>query len=244
MDDIIAISTIGDSDSQRAILERTMYLCRQMNRPTTFNNLIRIVEKEKTPSKYRLISELQRLRTMPLFQDIPTKLHHIVRKNGLTIINLRGSPEDVQCVCAARVCKRIFEEAKRNSNFPSCLLIIEEAHNFVPEMSRTIASKPIYAIASEGRKFGVGLCVVSQRTARVSKNVLAQCHSFIIHKLTNTEDLKAVGESLEGFTAQMTDEVQRLPVGVALVSTTGLPHPVIVEVRPRESKHGGVAKVV
>lgn len=241
VDDIVAVSTLGDSEAQRAMLERAMYLCIQTGKEPTFSNLITVVEKERSQAKYRLIRELQRLRTMPLFSDVPTKLQSIVRK-GMTIINLRGSSEDVQAVCAARICKRIFEEAKKGK-LPPCLIIIEEAHNFAPEMERTIASRPIATIAAEGRKFGVGLCVVSQRTARVSKHVLAQCGTFIIHKLTNTEDLKAVSESLEGFTVSMTDEVQRLPVGVALVSALGLPHPVIVEVRPRESKHGGTQKI-
>jgi DNA helicase HerA-like ATPase len=56
--------------------------------------------------------------------------------------------------------------------------------------------------------------------------------------------LKAISESLEGFTASMLDEVQRLPRGVAVISTMGLPHPIVAEIRPRESKHGGVSKVV
>jgi DNA helicase HerA-like ATPase len=242
VDDIMAISTLGDSEAQRSMLERAMYSLQQRGLENTFAHLIEEVAREKSQAKYRLIRELYRLRTLPLFQDIPTKLSNIVRRNTMTIINLKGATEDVQCLCAARITKRIFEEAKRNSNFPSCFVVVEEAHNFVPEMERTIASRPITVIAQEGRKFGVGLCVVSQRTARVSKNVLAQCGSFIIHKLTNTEDLKAVSESLEGFTAPMVDEVQRLPIGVALVSTLGLPHPIIAEVRPRESKHGGVSR--
>ena len=240
VEDILAISTI-DSESQKSMLERAMYMCKRYQEQTTFANLIGILERERSQSKYRLISELQRLQTMPMFQDIPTKFHNIVRKRGMTIINLKGCAEDIQCAVAARIAKRIYTEAKHGT-IPPCFLIVEEAHNFIPEMTRTIASKPITIIAQEGRKFGVGLCVVSQRTARVSKNVLAQCGSFIIHKLTNTDDLKAVSESLEGFTTQMTEEVQRLPIGVALISTIGLPHPIIVRIRPRESKHGGVSK--
>jgi DNA helicase HerA-like ATPase len=197
VDDIMAISTLGDSEAQRSMLERAMYFNKQLGQETSFKNLIEIVAKEKTQAKYRLIRELYRLRTLSLFGDIPTKLSNIVQKRCLTIINLKGATADVQCLCAARITKRIFEEAKRNSNFPSCFVVVEEAHNFVPEQERTIASRPITVIAQEGRKFGVGLCVVSQRTARVSKNVLAQCGSFIIHQLTNSEDLKAISESLD-----------------------------------------------
>ncbi|VVB53009.1 DNA double-strand break repair helicase HerA [uncultured archaeon] len=240
-EDIAAITSIGASESQKSLVQRAIHTCDRSRIERTFINLIKIIERERSMSKYGVISELERLRTVPLFQDIPTKLSGIVKK-GLTIINLRGADSEIQTLCASRICKRIWQEAKVGK-LPPCFVVIEEAHNFVPEQTRTIATAPITTIAQEGRKFGIGLCVVSQRTARVSKNVLTQCHSFLIHKLTNPEDLGAVSESLEGFTFSMNEEVQRLPIGVALISTIGWPHPVVVQIRPKESRHGGVSKV-
>jgi DNA helicase HerA-like ATPase len=241
VDDIISLTTIGDSEAQKNILERAMYMVKRMYREPSIERLCEYVARERSPAKYRLIREVQRIRTLEIFQDIPTKLRHIVGA-GMTIINLKGASEEVQHFCVAKIAKRVFEEAKVGK-VPPCFFVIEEAHNFIPESSKTIASKPLYAIASEGRKFGVGLCVVSQRTARVSKSVLAQCGTHFIHKLTNSEDIQAVVESLEGFTTSMAEDIQRLPIGVALVSTIGLPHPVTIEIRPRESKHGGGQKI-
>jgi hypothetical protein len=94
-------------------------------------------------------------------------------------------------------------------------------------------------VASEGRKFGMGLCVVSQRPAKVDKNIISQCNTNIILKVTNPNDLKAIIQSVEGLTNQTYREIQRLPIGVALISGASIQIPIMMEVRTRETKHGG-----
>jgi len=61
----------------------------------------------------------------------------------------------------------------------------------------------------------------------------------MILKVTNPNDLKAITASVEGLTAGMADEIQRLPIGVALCIGGNIQMPLFVEVRPRESRHGG-----
>lgn len=56
-------------------------------------------------------------------------------------------------------------------------------------------------------------------------------------KVTNPLDLKVIASSVEGLTTGMTDEIQRLPVGVALVTTGDTPVPLIVDIRPRHTAH-------
>jgi hypothetical protein len=87
----------------------------------------------------------------------------------------------------------------------------------------------------------MGLCVVSQRPAKIDKNVLSQCNTQIILKVTNPNDLKAIVGSVEGLTSESADEIARLPVGVALVAGGSLGMPVMVEVRTRQSRHGGAS---
>jgi hypothetical protein len=94
-------------------------------------------------------------------------------------------------------------------------------------------------IASEGRKFGLGLCVVSQRPAKIDKNVLSQCATQIILKVTNPNDLKAISQSIEGLTHGMEDNIQRLAIGSAILSGGNVTTPIIIDVRVRETKHGG-----
>jgi hypothetical protein len=74
----------------------------------------------------------------------------------------------------------------------------------------------------------------------VDKNVLSQCNTQVIMKITNPNDLKAITDSAEGITPGMRDEIRDLPVGSALVIGVA-EHPVLTEIRIRRSKHGGEA---
>ena len=96
-------------------------------------------------------------------------------------------------------------------------------------------------IAAEGRKFGLGLMVISQRPARVDKNVISQCNTQIIMRVTNPNDLKALSKGLEGMTGELEEEIKRLPPGVAMLVSNEIERPITVNVRPRKSRHGGVS---
>ncbi|MEM2572758.1 MAG: ATP-binding protein, partial [Archaeoglobaceae archaeon] len=100
------------------------------------------------------------------------------------------------------------------------------------------------AIASEGRKFGLGLMVISQRPARVDKNVISQCNTQIIMKITNPNDLNAIKKGIEGITSEMIEEVKRLPPGYAVVVSSGIDMPIVVRIRVRKSAHSEAVKVV
>ncbi|RLF38640.1 MAG: hypothetical protein DRN00_03715 [Thermoplasmata archaeon] len=121
------------------------------------------------------------------------------------------------------------------------MYIVEEAHNYCPERGygNAVSSSILRTVASEGRKFGMGLCVVSQRPAKVDKNVISQCNTNIILKVTNPNDLRAIIQSVEGLTSETADEIKRLQVGVALVAGGSLTRPIMVEIRTRETSHGG-----
>ncbi|MCL5253041.1 MAG: ATP-binding protein, partial [Candidatus Thermoplasmatota archaeon] len=100
-------------------------------------------------------------------------------------------------------------------------------------------SRIIRTIASEGRKFGLGLMVITQRAAKVDKNVISQCNTQFILKITNPIDLKVVYSSIEGLTQEIVEEVPRLQTGVCIGIGGGLQLPMIIEVRERETVHGG-----
>jgi hypothetical protein len=153
---------------------------------------------------------------------------------------MKGVPPDVQSVVVARLTKRLFDDRKAGK-IPPFLYIVEEAHNYCPERGFGIAvsSDILRTVASEGRKFGMGLCIVSQRPAKVDKNIISQCNSNIILKVTNPNDLKTIVQSVEGLTNQTFREIQRLPIGVALISGASLQMPIMTEIRTRETSHGG-----
>ena len=95
-------------------------------------------------------------------------------------------------------------------------------------------------IASEGRKYGLGLTIVSQRPAKIDSDVLSQCGTHIILTITNPNDLKAISESIEGLTPGMEQDIASLPTGTALIVGAGIQSPLLTEIRPRESAHGEI----
>jgi len=140
----------------------------------------------------------------------------------------------------ARMAKKLFLARKLN-RIPPMMLVVEEAHNFCPQQGGAMTLGVLRTLASEGRKFGLGLTVVSQRPAKIDKNVLSQCATQIILKVTNPNDLKAICQSIEGLTHGMEENIQRLPMGSAIITGGSIVTPIIIEVRVRHSKHGGVS---
>jgi DNA helicase HerA-like ATPase len=140
----------------------------------------------------------------------------------------------------ARLCEELFEARKINV-VPPMMLVLEEAHNYCPEkgFAKTVSTDILRTIASEGRKFGLGMMVISQRPARIDKNVLSQCNTQIILKVTNPNDLQAIRKGLEGISVEAEAEIKRLPPGVAMVVSGDIERPIIVEIRVRKSRHGG-----
>ncbi|MFW6450098.1 MAG: ATP-binding protein [Nanoarchaeota archaeon] len=207
----------------------------------TFDSLLVNLETTDSNLKWNLISTIEYLQSFKLFSSEPTSYNEIVQPGRASIINLKGMEPEVQQILTYKLLKDLFT-ARKKGNVPPFFLVVEEAHNFVPEkgFSDAKSSKVIKNIASEGRKFGLGMCVVTQRPAIVQKTVLSQCNTQLILKVTNPNDLKAVSASVEGLTTETENEIRNLPIGTSLV--TGIvDKPLFVNIRPRKSRHGGEA---
>jgi DNA helicase HerA-like ATPase len=206
----------------------------------TFDDIVAELAKSPSNAKWAVISALEYLQATNLFADQGTSVKDLVKPGHATILNLKGTSPDVQEIAVARL-SRILFVARKLGKIPPFMFVVEEAHNFCPErgISTATSGPELRTIASEGRKFGMGLLIISQRPAKVDKNVLSQCNTQIIMKVTNPNDLKAIGASVEGITSETTEEVQRLGTGVALVAGGNLVAPALVEVRTRMTRHGG-----
>jgi len=225
------------TSNQQAILYGAIKNIDELN----FTNLLLALDSEESSAKWGIINIINYMKDLNLFSETYTPYQEIVKPGTCSIINLKGIVPDAQEIIVYKILKDLFELRKKNTVAPF-FAVIEEAHNFCPERSfgETKSSKIIRDIASEGRKFGMGLCIVSQRPARVDKSVLSQCTTQIILKVTNPNDLKAIGNSVEGITAEAINEIPNLPIGTALI--TGIVDiPLFVNIRARKSKHGGTA---
>lgn len=209
----------------------------------TIAEIIEEVEKIRHSGKWTLIGALSKIESSGLFKQKPTDLRALLTRGKASILDLRGVEPAYQNLIVSRVVSRLFELRKRGEVEPG-MIVVEEAHNFAPEREKTVATNVLRTVASEGRKFGLGLMVISQRPARIDKNVISQCNTQIILRVTNPNDINAIKKGIEGITAEIVEEIKRLPIGYAVVVSPELDVPVVVRVRMRKSQHSEATSVL
>jgi ABC-type dipeptide/oligopeptide/nickel transport system ATPase component len=120
------------------------------------------------------------------------------------------------------------------------VLVLEEAQNYIQQPrfaeEESIARGVFERIAREGRKFGLSLVVASQRPSELSKTVLSQCSSFIVHRLQNPEDLRYFKEIVPGIYGPMLEQIPALAPQTALVLGECVPAPALVKIREAQPK--------
>lgn len=211
----------------------------------TLKDVLQEIGTVKSNMKWSVINKLEPLVAAEFLADKATPLNELFTRGHAAIIDMKGVNPDVQQVIVSRLLSLLFE-ARKAGTIPPGMVVVEEAHNFCPEKGflKTTSSDILRTIASEGRKFGLGLLIVSQRPAKVDKNVLSQCSTQVIMRVTNPNDLKAITKSLEGISSELEEEIKRLPPGVALLVNPDIPLPVMVQIRVRRSRHGGLSAEV
>lgn len=209
----------------------------------TISDIIEEVEKIRHSSKWTLIGALSKIESSGLFRDKPTDVRELMRKGKASVIDLRGVELAYQALIVSRIASKLFDLRKRGEVEPG-MIVVEEAHNFIPEKEKAVSTNALRTIASEGRKFGLGLMIISQRPARVDKNVISQCNTQIIMRVTNPNDLNAIRKGIEGITLEMIEELKRLPPGYGIVVSPGIDVPIVVRIRVRKSAHSEAVKVV
>lgn len=143
------------------------------------------------------------------------------------IINLKGLKKANTQALVKQIADLILTMGKEGIG---SYLFIDEAQTFVPQRGTPECKTAIIDLITEGRKFQCGVILMSQRPARVDKDVLSQCNSKIILKLTNENDIKQVRASTEFSTKAMFDEVQKLRRGEALLVSAVVERPVFIKV--------------
>lgn len=171
-------------------------------------------------------AEAQKFDWLPKFADalLAGTRDQADKKGGVKIIDFSEVPSDVLPLVAARIASLIFtvqQWTPKEKRHPIALLC-DEAHLYIPDRSEaaTVAAAALHyfeRIAKEGRKYGVGLVVISQRPAEVNRTILSQCNNFIALRLTNAEDQSVVRRLLPDSLSGFTDLLPVLDTGEALV---------------------------
>jgi hypothetical protein len=166
---------------------------------------------------------------------------------SLAIVDLSLVPSDVVHVAVAVICRLIFEALQRHikthgTALPT-VLVLEEAHTFVrkdadqgaSQSAADVCRQVFDRIAREGRKFGLGLVLASQRPSELSPTVLAQCNSFLLHRIVNDVDQNLMRRLVPDALGSLLGELP-LPSQQAILLGWAVPTPVLVRVRDLEQR--------
>ncbi len=140
----------------------------------------------------------------------------VFEQGTANVIDLGGVDEDYADVIVSHVLRRVLQKRKRRV-MPPLFCIIEEAHILAPAYRSTLSKYWIDRIAREGRKFGVGLCLVSQRPKSLDQNSLSQANNAIIMRLVEPSDQRHVQQASERLSDDLLSHLPSLNVGEAVV---------------------------
>ncbi len=253
--DIIGIPK--NATNQRALLSTAINEKLKDRNDWGFDDLETALEKVGVDKNYKnsLLGVLNRLKVF-LEKDIfsktdETPLHSeagpsIIKPGQITVLSLSGLPLQIQQSAVAQVFQRIYEAGIRwrrhltGEALPCPVFcVIEEAHNFIPAQKGTKSSSIIKRIAAEGRKFGVGLCLVSQRPGKLDSDALSQCNTQIILRIVNPNDQNQIRSSAEAISEELLADLPSLNPGEAIIIGPSTLLPAHVKIDKFEGELGG-----
>jgi len=173
-------------------------------------------------------------------RDIP--LDDLVGPNKMSIVDLAGLQRKVSEYIVEKTLSEVWNRAVTGELDYPIFIVLEEAHNFAPHSNGGNVGFTIDRIAAEGRKFKIFLLVVTQRPKKISENVLSQCNSQIIMRLTNPEDQNYVRRLVPDALAGLMDMLPSVRTGEALVvgDSVVMPTRVLIDFPRPEPKSADV----
>lgn len=179
-------------------------------------------------------------------------LTEIFKPGQCTVLQLNEIDERDQQVIVATLLRRLnqarmdTERGKVHSGefylpYP-VFVLLEEAHHFAPGGGEVVSTSILKQVLAEGRKFGIGVGLISQRPGKLDADVLSQCQTQCIMRIVNEIDQKSVGAAIEGVGRDLLDNLPALSKGQVIVAGAAVNTPVICRVRLRYTPHGGESK--
>jgi len=187
------------------------------------------------------------------FDDIQhLDLPEIFKPGQCTVLQLNDIDERDQQVVVASLLRRLYrarmdtERGKAHSGesylpYP-VFVLLEEAHHFAPGGTDVVSTSILKQVLAEGRKFGIGVGLISQRPGKLNADVLSQCQTQCIMRIVNEIDQKSVAAAIEGVGRDLLDNLPALSKGQVIVAGAVVYTPIIFRVRTGLTRHGGESK--
>jgi uncharacterized protein len=174
-----------------------------------------------------LTRKLMKLKSMSkgVFDRYGTDINGLVESGQVTIIDASMAGEGIRRSVISYLSKELLQGRINKVNeldgkvleYP-LLFVVEEAHNYAGSSLTHSCKSQLQRIASEGRKFGIGLVVISQKPSKIDEEILSQCNSGIYMHITNPKDKEHIRKSFECISEEIVGGLDSLDVGECIIA--------------------------
>lgn len=247
------------TDRQKSFLEKAFRKTTQFNPIRwTIQDLIDAVNEADSAedgsqgsSAAALEWKLEQIDRSPYFDN----LQHLAPKDlfepgQVTILQMHEISQEEQQVIAAAILRQAnyarinthkgkIQPGDENYLPYPVFILLEEAHRFAPAHEPSRCKQVLRTILSEGRKFGLGVGLITQRPGKLDSDILSQCMSQFLMRIVNPADQENLRHSVEAAGRDLLQELPALSKGQVIVSGVCVNTPVLCKVRKRYTQHGG-----
>ena len=247
------------TDRQKSFLEKAFRKTTQFNPIRwTIQDLIDAVNEADSAedgsqgsSAAALEWKLEQIDRSPYFDN----LQHLAPKDlfepgQVTILQMHEISQEEQQVIAAAILRQAnyarinthkgkIQPGDENYLPYPVFILLEEAHRFAPAHEPSRCKQVLRTILSEGRKFGLGVGLITQRPGKLDSDILSQCMSQFLMRIVNPADQENLRHSVEAAGRDLLQELPALSKGQVIVSGVCVNTPVLCKVRQRYTQHGG-----
>ena len=155
----------------------------------------------------------------------------IGNESPITILDVSDVPSEIMMSVSGTMLNITYEalfwgqELNVGGRKQPLLIVLEEAHNYLRSGEHSISSRSVQRIAKEGRKYGVGLLMVTQRPSELDETVLSQCGTIIALRMNNTRDRSHVAAAIQDELRSIVDLLPSLRTGEGIISGEGVSIP-------------------
>lgn len=212
----------------------------------------RAEEKEKLALENRFLAAEE----WGIFSEEATPIEKFLKPGIASVLDISLQEWNVRNLMLGILCREIYEArmaarreeeialigGEEKKKIPMTWIMIDEAHNFIPSEGMTAASSALLTLVRQGRQPGISLGLITQRPNKFHEDVIAQSDLIISHRLTSKPDLDALGAVMQTYLLEdIKKSIANLPKskGSALVLDDNSERLFNIQVRPRQSWHGG-----
>ncbi|RLE90030.1 MAG: ATPase [Thermoprotei archaeon] len=193
-----------------------------------------------------IINKLDSLREHygEILDPLAPSIIYQLKLNRVNVLDLGSLDEEAADVIVSHYLRatlfgrKKYKTGGRGLSFP-VFIVLEEAHILAPRDRETLSKYWISRIAREGRKFGLGLCLVSQRPKALDSDTLSQANNLIVLRLVEPSDQRYVQQASETLSEDLVEQLPALNIGEAVVLGLMVKVPAIVKIDLFEGKLSG-----